>query len=120
MLLLCDICAVFFFFFQAEDGIRDIGVTGVQTCALPIYPRPAGRYRRRRLGRQHARADDRGRRRRGRTGHGAGRRRGRRRGGGGRGPPRENGRASWRGRVEISVGGVSLKKKQQSQKSSTE
>src|SRR5476651_2848294 len=26
----------FFFFFQAEDGIRDIGVTGVQTCALPI------------------------------------------------------------------------------------
>src|SRR5882757_6121530 len=27
-----------FFFFQAEDGIRDIGVTGVQTCALPIWP----------------------------------------------------------------------------------
>src|SRR3712207_8465859 len=27
----------FCFFFQAEDGIRDIGVTGVQTCALPIY-----------------------------------------------------------------------------------
>ena len=27
-------------FFQAEDGIRDIGVTGVQTCALPIYPAP--------------------------------------------------------------------------------
>src|SRR5476651_850907 len=26
---------MFFFFFQAEDGIRDIGVTGVQTCALP-------------------------------------------------------------------------------------
>src|SRR3712207_279203 len=26
-----------FFFFQAEDGIRDIGVTGVQTCALPIF-----------------------------------------------------------------------------------
>src|SRR3712207_6904266 len=25
------------FFFQAEDGIRDIGVTGVQTCALPIF-----------------------------------------------------------------------------------
>ena len=25
------------FFFRAEDGIRDIGVTGVQTCALPIY-----------------------------------------------------------------------------------
>src|SRR5690348_17597218 len=30
----------FFFFFQAEDGIRDGRVTGVQTCALPIY-RPA-------------------------------------------------------------------------------
>src|SRR3712207_1908477 len=29
---------LFFFFFQAEDGIRDIGVTGVQTCALPILP----------------------------------------------------------------------------------
>ena len=28
---------VFFFFFQAEDGIRDDLVTGVQTCALPIY-----------------------------------------------------------------------------------
>src|SRR3989454_1365840 len=27
---------VFFFFFQAEDGIRDYKVTGVQTCALPI------------------------------------------------------------------------------------
>src|SRR5699024_11345038 len=29
------------FFFQAEDGIRDRNVTGVQTCALPIYARPA-------------------------------------------------------------------------------
>src|SRR5690554_7152327 len=28
---------LFFFFFQAEDGIRDADVTGVQTCALPIY-----------------------------------------------------------------------------------
>src|SRR5437764_1789811 len=28
----------FFFFFQAEDGIRDTSVTGVQTCALPIFP----------------------------------------------------------------------------------
>src|SRR5256885_6962665 len=27
---------IFFFFFQAEDGIRDYKVTGVQTCALPI------------------------------------------------------------------------------------
>src|SRR3989441_13270553 len=28
---------LYFFFFQAEDGIRDKLVTGVQTCALPIY-----------------------------------------------------------------------------------
>src|SRR5438876_4095891 len=32
---------VCFFFFQAEDGIRDGRVTGVQTCALPIYYRRA-------------------------------------------------------------------------------
>src|SRR5688572_31669801 len=31
------IIVVFFFFFQAEDGIRDLTVTGVQTCALPIF-----------------------------------------------------------------------------------
>src|SRR6266576_1440736 len=30
-------CFFFFFFFQAEDGIRVLYVTGVQTCALPIY-----------------------------------------------------------------------------------
>src|SRR5438552_11382491 len=37
----------YFFFFQAEDGIRDDLVTGVQTCALPIYAAPApGRQRR--------------------------------------------------------------------------
>src|SRR5690348_17461932 len=30
---------IFYFFFQAEDGIRDGRVTGVQTCALPIYRR---------------------------------------------------------------------------------
>src|SRR5437016_11414247 len=30
-----------FFFFQAEDGIRDWSVTGVQTCALPIFSRIA-------------------------------------------------------------------------------
>src|SRR5690606_39788221 len=29
------------FFFQAEDGIRDFHVTGVQTCALPIYKEDA-------------------------------------------------------------------------------
>src|SRR2546428_5999879 len=39
-------CINMFFFFQAEDGIRDLIVTGVQTCALPIceilsnFPRP--------------------------------------------------------------------------------
>src|SRR5262249_56556915 len=33
-----------FFFFQAEDGIRDWSVTGVQTCALPIFAR-LGRFR---------------------------------------------------------------------------
>src|SRR2546430_13492026 len=39
---MCDIfdsymcLSVLFFFFQAEDGIRDLTVTGVQTCALPI------------------------------------------------------------------------------------
>src|SRR5699024_11391497 len=31
-----NICVRIFFFFQAEDGIRDRNVTGVQTCALPI------------------------------------------------------------------------------------
>src|SRR5256886_4411919 len=30
-----DVCSIFFF--QAEDGIRDLTVTGVQTCALPIW-----------------------------------------------------------------------------------
>src|SRR5205085_3675184 len=34
----------FFFFFQAEDGIRDLTVTGVQTCALPIYNRWHSRF----------------------------------------------------------------------------
>src|SRR5256886_8543591 len=39
--LLYSVCIhfVFFFFFQAEDGIRDLTVTGVQTCALPISGR---------------------------------------------------------------------------------
>src|SRR5256885_4874505 len=36
---------LFFFFFQAEDGIRDYKVTGVQTCALPIYFHAAIRYK---------------------------------------------------------------------------
>src|SRR6266498_832135 len=40
----------FFFFFQAEDGIRDADVTGVQTCALPISP---GRASSRRSAKRH-------------------------------------------------------------------
>src|SRR5256886_1998924 len=35
---------MFFFFFQAEDGIRDLTVTGVQTCALPILPVTESRH----------------------------------------------------------------------------
>src|ERR1039457_7535648 len=33
----CSTCYCVFFFFKAEDAIRDYKVTGVQTCALPIY-----------------------------------------------------------------------------------
>src|SRR6516165_10948762 len=43
------LCVFLFFFFQAEDGIRDLTVTGVQTCALPILrnwiPFPSSRPR---------------------------------------------------------------------------
>src|SRR5256885_6217506 len=35
--LLRELSNCIFFFFQAEDGIRDYKVTGVQTCALPIF-----------------------------------------------------------------------------------
>src|SRR2546430_17502151 len=42
-MMVCLVCSYYavvrysqFFFFQAEDGIRDLTVTGVQTCALPI------------------------------------------------------------------------------------
>src|SRR2546430_10412800 len=40
----CIYCCLFlfFFFFQAEDGIRDLTVTGVQTCALPISRHHSG------------------------------------------------------------------------------
>src|SRR5690606_39959391 len=44
----CGIVWFFYFFFQAEDGIRDFHVTGVQTCALPIFHRarwrPSGEF----------------------------------------------------------------------------
>src|SRR3712207_3076232 len=51
------------FFFQAEDGMRDIGVTGVQTCALPICRR-GGAHRRRGAHRGRHRGRDGGRPRR--------------------------------------------------------
>src|SRR2546429_3668840 len=35
---------LWFFFFQAEDGIRDVAVTGVQTCALPISNLRNGKF----------------------------------------------------------------------------
>src|SRR6266566_8829369 len=45
-------CIFFFFFFQAEDGIRDYKVTGVQTCALPIFAVTTGTTRREEWARQ--------------------------------------------------------------------
>src|SRR5690348_18481588 len=80
-----------FFFFQAEDGIRDGRVTGVQTCALPISARAARRGASPRRRRQRASSA-------------------RRAGGGGR-PSGQIGRASCRERVEVSVGGASLRKR---------
>src|SRR5437868_13407855 len=48
MLLFDGVWFVFVFFFQAEDGIRDRNVTGVQTCALPIcLHEPPGQRKRR-------------------------------------------------------------------------
>src|SRR6266566_2570870 len=62
---------VFFFFFQAEDGIRDYKVTGVQTCALPILPGLEQGRRVRRVSRP--RVDLIGEHRRGQVRDGAGR-----------------------------------------------
>src|SRR5690606_40346073 len=43
VLYMClELFVYLFFFFQAEDGIRDFHVTGVQTCALPILSRACG------------------------------------------------------------------------------
>src|SRR5437762_13692540 len=74
------------FFFQAEDGIRDTSVTGVQTCALPIWPGSEESSSRCRptLSAGFARA---------------------------RATALEIGRASCRERVESSVVGVAVKKK---------
>src|SRR2546426_3724476 len=44
--LFSDVDYVFFFFFQAEDGILDYKVTGVQTCALPIFAPTINSYKR--------------------------------------------------------------------------
>src|SRR5256885_15220439 len=87
-----------FFFFQAEDGIRDYKVTGVQTCALPIYASPNDGARR---GKANRKA-----RRKRRVGLSAVQE--------ARVPEglrRQIGRASCRERVEISVVAGSLKKK---------
>src|SRR5437762_11062505 len=90
----------FFFFFQAEDGIRDTSVTGVQTCALPIWEfreprRDAIRHLARRLRQRRVPAP-----------------------GNERFPARhrplsEIGRASCRERVWISVVAVAVKKKKE-------
>src|ERR1041385_9544415 len=81
---LCYIC--FFFFFQERGGIRDVAVTGVQTCALPI-----SRARAQRCAHQKNQARSEW------PEEGRGR--------------RQVGRASCRGRGYISVVAVSLKKK---------
>src|SRR5256886_5192381 len=101
----------FFFFFQAEDGIRDLTVTGVQTCALPISPPRSARARTPAGGAAgagvRARALRGGAVRRRDAGDGAREHPG----GAARGGGHEIGRASCRGRGEISVGAGSLKKK---------
>src|SRR2546429_8204102 len=105
-----------FFFFQAEDGIRDVAVTGVQTCALPISgcQRGNGRIsvrteRRCSLGapicvgcKSRSRENCRG----GRAADRAPQTRSEQTG-------TEIGRAAGRGRGEKSVGGGSLKKKKE-------
>src|SRR5215813_2108488 len=47
MLFIYAVHFLYSFFFQAEDGIRDADVTGVQTCALPIFGEPRNHKRRR-------------------------------------------------------------------------
>src|SRR5437879_13904475 len=94
---------LYYFFFQAEDGIRDTSVTGVQTCALPISTLSSGVVRRVRppasRRRTHASDDARG-----------------ERSAGARCPgrpslTREIGRATCREGVYVEAGGVSEEKK---------
>src|SRR3712207_8319570 len=89
------------FFFQAEDGIRDIGVTGVQTCALPIWRRTRRRPQRPREASRARGGAPVGQPEQATTGKGSGegrRRRGprRRRGGGGRAAARQETRSGRR------------------------
>src|SRR2546429_9708378 len=77
------------FFFQAEDGIRDVAVTGVQTCALPICAVAVIANSRGVIKGKQGESPKIG----------------------GIIYTEKNGRASWRGRGEISVVAVSLKKK---------
>src|SRR2546430_4420532 len=99
-----------FFFFQAEDGIRDLTVTGVQTCALPISDREprAGHG-----GECRGLAQSRSARveREARHDGGEGDHRPERLAQGERKARSRSEKASWRGREEISVGGGSFKKK---------
>src|SRR5205823_9591430 len=93
-----------FFFFQAEDGIRDKLVTGVQTCALPISRGAASARDGRAVGARTGAGDEEP---AARLGAHAPRRGGRARRFPGRARSgREIGRASCRERVWISVGGV--------------
>src|SRR3712207_8262963 len=104
------------FFFQAEDGIRDIGVTGVQTCALPIWRRTRRRPQRPREASRARGGAPVGQPEQATTGKGSGegrRRRGprRRRGGGGRAAAdRESTRLNSR-HANISYAVFCLKKK---------
>src|SRR2546430_3884724 len=100
---------LFFFFFQAEDGIRDLTVTGVQTCALPICT-----FGKRPMAGVAARAGVAHLRNRPPQWGGGAAGYGKRLGAGlGIHAVKKIGRASGRGRGEISVGAGSLKKKKE-------
>src|SRR5207302_7574877 len=91
-----------FFFFQAEDGIRDFHVTGVQTCALPICRRAAQTV----LSHVHAALDvARNGERRQRRHRSAADQQSHRAGGEAQQVAEQIGRASCRERVEVTVGG---------------
>src|SRR5437867_12762918 len=95
---------VVFFFFQAEDGIRDRTVTGVQTCALPICSRAGAAGRAGGAGSRSPRPPRRARAARGSAAARRGRTARRR--------PRKIGRASCRGRVWVEGVGGGVKNKE--------